>query len=94
MSDLETVERLANSYNDKAWEEFFVFYDCVKLKEDEFSEVPKDIARVIVGMLGKEQANEWVKKPLQRLDNQKVIDLIKNEKGVIALKVFLLSMRV
>ncbi len=94
MSTLNTVDRLADSYNDKAWNNFLVFFNCVNVEGDDFKEIPEDIARVIVGTIGKTQSKDWINKPLERLDNQKVIDLVKSEKGKRALKIFLLSMRV
>jgi|BioPla2DNA2_1021312.scaffolds.fasta_scaffold126746_1 hypothetical protein len=86
------INELADSYNVEIWNNFAKCFKAVEVQDDILKKVPQDIVNVIVGLLGYDQAKKWVLERIPDLDNYSVIDLATNEKGIKALKMFVLSM--
>ena len=63
-------------------------FDGVQIKENEFSDIPEDIAKVIKGVFGP-QASEWIYRKIPALDDQRVVDIIHTEVGRKAVKLIL-----
>ena len=73
---------------------FCNFFANIHISGNEFVGIPKDIARALIGLMGKEEAKLWILRPLERLDNNIMIDLVKTDLGIKAAKMFILSMRI
>ena len=52
----------------------------------------KDILNVLIALLGVEQTSVWINKKISDLDNNSVIELVNNDIGRKAVKMFVLSM--
>jgi len=87
-----TIDSLANAYNEKLWNNFAKCFPSINKKIDIMSGVPDDVVSVLVGILGESAIEQWLNSELKLLENSKAIDLLKSEKGIKALKMFLLSM--
>ena len=86
-----TIDSLANAYNEKLWNNFTKCFSGINKKNDIMYEIPDDILSVLVGILGESAIEQWLNSELKLLENSKAIDLLKSEKGIKALKMFLLS---
>ena len=86
------IKELADAYNVEMWNNFANCFKAVEVQDDILKKVPQDIVNVIVGLLGYEQAKKWVLEGIPDLDNNSVINLVANETGIKAVKMFVLSM--
>lgn len=91
---MNTVNELAKAYNEKYWLDFVKLFTDIHISSNEFVGMPKDIACALIGLMGKEEAKLWILRPLERLDNNIMIDLVKTDLGIKAAKMFILSMRI
>lgn len=87
-----TIDSFANAYNEKMWNNFSMCFSVVTKKTDFMVGIPDDILAALVGILGENAIEQWLNSELKLLDDNKAIDLLKSEKGVKALKMFILSM--
>ena len=92
MEMYETINKLAIAYNDVMWNKFANCFHKVEIQDNILVQIPADIVNVLVHILGYEETKNWVLKKISYLDNQSVIELVKNEKGIKAVKMFVLSM--
>ncbi len=89
---MSSIMELYNAYNDDLWKIYANSFKEVSEKIGDLDKIPQDILNVLVGLLGLEEANVWIKTEIKGLDNNIILDLIKTEVGIKALKMFLLSM--
>ncbi len=89
---MSSIMELYNAYNDDLWKIYAKSFKEVSEKIGNLDKIPQDILNVLVGLLGLEEANVWIKTEIKELDNNIILDLIKTEIGIKALKMFLLSM--
>ncbi|OPZ90496.1 MAG: hypothetical protein BWY74_02308 [Firmicutes bacterium ADurb.Bin419] len=88
----EEINKLADAYNVEMWNNFANCFKVVEVQGDILKKVPQDIVNVIVGLLGYEQAKRWVLEEIPDLDNYSVINLVANETGIKAVRMFVLTM--
>ena len=86
------INELADAYNVEMWNKFANCFKSVEVQDDILKKVPQDIVNVIVGLLGYEQAKKWVLEEISDLDNHSVINLVANETGIKAVRMFVLTM--
>lgn len=86
------INRLADSYNAEIWNNFANCFKIVEVKDDILKKVPQDIINVIVELLRYEQAMRWVLEEIPALGNYSVINLVTNEAGIKAVRMFILTM--
>lgn len=86
------ISKLANAYNAEIWNNFVNCFKAVEVKDDILMKVPQDIVNVIVGLLGYEQAKKWVLEEIPDLGNYSVINLVTDEVGLNAVRMFILTM--
>lgn len=93
MIDNEQIDRLAKIYDsvESQYEKYVKHFDDIHLEESELIEFPTDLAKVIKGTLGT-QRFEWIQKKIPALNGQRVVDLIKTENGLKAVKLILFRM--
>ncbi len=87
-----TIDLLANAYNEKLWSNFEQCFPRIKQKTSVMMGIPDDILAALVAILGENSIEQWLNTELKLLDNNKAIDLMKSEKDIKALKMFILSM--
>lgn len=76
---------------EKQYEIYERAFDCVEVNNEELPQIPTELLKVIKGKLGDEMS-DWVKKEIPALDNQKVVDLVKTQDGIKAVKMLLFRM--
>jgi len=88
----ETINNLTNIYNETMWNKFAKCFHDFETDDEILNKVPSDIVNVLVHILGYEQSKKWVAEKIPDLDYNTVIDLVKSEKGIKAVKMYVLSM--
>ena len=89
---MDMINFFANEYNEANWKKFSNCFKEYTDLDDCFEVIPKDIVNVLIGLLGVEESKEWIKKNLKQLDFMTVVELSKTEKGLNALKAFIMRM--
>lgn len=92
--ETDYIVSLAKAYDEVLWSDFVSCFPKVEVNDVILKGIPNDIVSVLVALMGNEEAKAWVCKPLERLDNQMVRDLVKSDTGLKATKMFVLSMRI
>jgi len=88
----ETIDKLADAYNDVMWNKYSNCFQKVQTKDEILCKVPNDIINVLVYILGYDQAKNWILQEIPELDDQIVVELVKSQRGIKAVKMFVLSM--
>lgn len=86
------INSLSDSYNEEYWNKFASSFPKVEIKENFNCNIPNDILKALVGVLGESVLEQWLNTELKLLDNKKAIDLIHSEKGLRALKMLIISL--
>lgn len=92
MNLTKTIIELANAYNEIIWYNYASCFKEVDVDRDELDVVPRDVLNVLIALLGVEQTSVWINKKISGLDNNSIIELINNDIGRKAVKMFILSM--
>lgn len=92
MNLTKTIIELANAYNETMWHNYASCFKEVTVDRDGLDVVPRDILNVLIALLGVDQTSVWINKKISDLDNNSVIELVNNDIGRKAVKMFVLSM--
>lgn len=86
------IDFFANEFNVEDWSRYSNCFKDIVLGDNFLLELPEDVMKSLIGLLGKESAFKWINRGLKQLDGLSAIELSKNEKQLNALKAFIMRM--
>ena len=91
MSD-NKIEFFAEEYKEENWFDFSRCFSNIVIEKNIKLQVPEDVMKSIIGLVGEESALNWIEVRLRQLEFTTAIDLAKSDKGLKALKAMIMRM--
>jgi len=86
------IDFFAGIFNEVSWKKYCDNFLDTVVPLDLLEELPIDILQPLVYMLGDEYTYKWIKMEIKAIDNFTPIELSCSDKGIKALKAFIMRM--
>lgn len=86
------IDFFDNEFKQEDWNSYSNCFKDIVLDDNMPLELPEDVMKSLIGILGKESALKWINLGLKQFGGLSAIELSKNKKQLNALKAFIMRM--